>query len=155
MELLIKKFNKHVKRCNRKKEKLKNNFDKNILKCIQCELMFNNFESFNMHFYQIHNNKELSKDNEEKNEKENQYYKNNIIEGLDQEGIKLNEIENKEDLKKNEFLMKKRFKNIKELEELKKEEDLKIQEEFFQNNQNNYYKCYRDGKQFETEREYI
>ena len=123
-----------------KDKNLKNDVNHNqnkMVKCHDCDLIFNNIGLMKKHFYKIHKN--IKKEKNSKNKENKTYYvlknenneiNNNII-----------RIENK--------IIKKKKKMNKNEEEKDKIENTKKEDII------NYYKCQKDEKLFETEEEYI
>ena len=95
-----------------------NNINNNMIKCTDCDLIFNNVENMTIHYHEIH--EKALKENESKN-------KNNIDKKNIEEIKKRKEMKRQEELKKKEEL--KRQEELKKQEELKRQEEMKRQEE--------------------------
>jgi len=159
-----KKINEHVIFCK---------INNNLIRCSECNLFFDNVELMSLHFFQIHDKKNqqniqennISKKLMEDSNKNNKDYKKekSLIEkykNLDKEEKIRKQIELKkaEDIVKKIQLKRKEEELKKQEEEFKQQEESKSQEkELMSENENKIYSynCYRDGKKFETEKEYI
>ena len=125
-------------------EILKQNLNPNEIKCTDCDLVFNSFEQMSSHHYNIHQVKNSFNIFEfQKNINEQTKIKDDIKKQEEKKN-KIEKVQNQNEIKD--------LRKLQNLEKIKKEEikgkkDIKVRE-------NNYGFCH-DGKEFESEEDYI
>ena len=134
-------------------EPLKNNNFNDIkneekIKCSDCNLYFNSVELMSSHYYEIHEKHKISENIKKEKEK------------IEEEKKRLEELKRQEEEKKRLEELKRQEEEKKKLEEIKKKDEikkvqiLKAKEKSSKNNQY-YYTCYLDKKEFYNEKSYV